>query len=145
MAVKHALLRTSSAAVAVAIVLAFGSSAARAGTLELYSCSFYGDAGAAFQGSATNALKTANECSAGRSFEINQLLGTQVLSGYGVDRQTTTTSSAIEIVSVWTPQVYVDCTLGKDGFFAEFYWKQWRSGHRERDRLARLPCGLGLH
>lgn len=122
MAVKHALLRTSSAAVAVAIVLAFGSSAARAGTLELYSCSFYGDAGAAFQGSATNALKTANECSAGRSFEINQLLGTQVLSGYGVDRQTTTTSSAIEIVSVWTPQVYVDCTLGKDGFFAEFYW-----------------------
>lgn len=96
--------------------------AAHAGTFSLYSCSFYGDAGEAFQGTATNALKTADECGAGRSFEINQLLGTNVLTGYGVDWQTTTPSSAIEIVSVWTPQIYVDCTVGKDGFFAEFYW-----------------------
>ncbi len=98
------------------------ASAAGAGTFSLYSCSFYGDAGLAFQGTATNALKTADECNAGRSFEINQPPNTRVLSGYGVDWQTTTPSSAIGIVSVWTPQIYVDCTLGKDGFFAEFYW-----------------------
>ena len=103
----------------MAFALAYGS-AAHAGTFPLYSCSFYGDAGLAFQGTDTNALKTANACGAGRYFEINQLPRTRVLSGYGVAWQTTTPSEAIKIIGVWTPQVYADCSLGKEGFFAEF-------------------------
>jgi len=94
-----------------------------AGSYYVYACSAYGNAAPAFSeltgGSNWN---LSNECSAGRSLEINQY--TQVVNGKGSAWLAYSPSPAIAIVGATTPAntVFVDCMLHTDGFQAAYSW-----------------------
>jgi hypothetical protein len=102
---------------------------ARAGNYYVYGCSAYGNTAPIFQPSSTAAhLSPADECmvwsgTAYRSLEINQVFG-PVLKTYGAQWMTETPSPAISIVYLFTPMntVFVDCSLGSDGFTSQYFW-----------------------
>jgi hypothetical protein len=106
---------------AVAVCVAAGQ--ARAGTYYVYSCSSYGNTAPAF-GSVTGGLNwnLPNECGVGRSLEINQF--STVAEGRSSAWVARSPSPAIAIVGAYTPvnAVFVDCTLGADGFNAAYRW-----------------------
>jgi hypothetical protein len=99
-----------------------------AGTIEMNSCSGYGDSatdgdvsGLVWGGTSAGSLSTANECGQGRSFQIAPSSGT---AKRGDNAQWhTVTPPAIEIVHAVTPvnEVLIDSTSG-DGFGADFFW-----------------------
>lgn len=96
---------------------------AEAGTYYIYSCSSYGNSAPAFTQIAGGAnWDLADECDAGRSLEINQF--TTVAGGHSSAWVADSPSAAIGIVGAYTPvnTVLVDCTLGADGFYADYAW-----------------------
>lgn len=123
---RLARLAVACAALAISLIAA---PVARAGYYYVNSCSSYGNTAPAFQPSSTAAhLSPSDECmvwsgTAYRSLEINEIFGS-VLKSYGATWATETPSPAITIVYAFTPvnTVFVDCTLGSDGFTAQYFW-----------------------
>jgi hypothetical protein len=123
---RMARLTAVCASILMSLVVA---STARAGYYYVDSCSYYGNTAPVFQPSSTAAhLSPADECmvwsgTAYRSLEINQVFG-PVLKTYGAQWMTETPSPAIMIVYLFTPvnTVFVDCTLGSDGFTSQYFW-----------------------
>jgi hypothetical protein len=114
-----------------------------AGTVEMNSCSGYGDSaadsdvsGMVWGGTSAGSLSTANECGQGRSFQIAPSSGT---AKRGDNAQWhTVTPPALEIVYAVTPvnEVLIDSTSG-DGFGADFFW----SGGSQTIRRQNNCCG----
>jgi len=101
---------------------------ALAGTVEMSSCSGYGDEAAdtdvsrmVWGGTSNGSFSTANECGQGRSFQILPSHGS-ARSGDNAQWHTVT-PPAIQIVHALTPvnEVLIDPTRG-DGFHASFFW-----------------------
>jgi hypothetical protein len=111
---------------AAVVLLAAGT--ARAGTLYVNECSYYGNTAPAFVATSHGQdLNTPDECmvpsgTGTRSLEINTI--GKVSDGHSAVWSTTTPSPAIEIVGVFTPlnQVFVDCALKANGYTAEYLW-----------------------
>jgi hypothetical protein len=132
------------------MLLGFAASA-WAGTYYVSDCSYYGNTASAFQPSSTAAhLSPSNECMvwsgiAYRSLEINEN-GGSVLHGYGAQWATITPSPAIKIVHLFTPfnRVLVDCTLGSDGFTAQYYWGDNGQNYGTQSINYINDCGGGI-
>ena len=111
-----------------AFEMTWAPSQAWAGTLEMTSCSGFGDgaadtdvSGMVWGGTSSGSFSTANECGQGRSFEI---LPSSGVAKQGQNAQWhTVTPPAVEITHVITPvnEVLIDPTSG-DGFNASFFW-----------------------
>jgi len=108
--------------------LAVSAPSAWAGTIEMTSCSGYGDggsdtdlAGMVWNGTSSGSYSTSNECAQGRSFQITPS-GTRLTRGSSAQWETTSPPT-IAIVHALTPanQVLIDATSG-DGFGASFFW-----------------------
>ena len=125
---RNSLFTRVIGASAALLAVLIGAGAARAGTLYINACSYYGNTAPAFLGiSNAEDLNTPNECLVSsqtgyRSMEINT--SNNVSEGRSAVWSTTTPSPAIEIVGVFTPlnQVFVDCGLKGDGYTAEYLW-----------------------
>jgi hypothetical protein len=124
MLVKNRALALAAAALAA---LATGVSGAQAGTVEMTSCSGFGDgaadgdvSGAVWQGTSNGSFSTANRCVQGGSFQI-------IPSGYphkaDSARWQTTAPPSIQIVHAVTPfnDVLIDPHSGS-GFRSSFFW-----------------------
>jgi len=107
--------------------LTIATATARAGTVEMTSCSGFGDSGAdtdvdgpVWNGVDSTHLSTSNHCPQGGSFQI--LPSGTAKNGENVQWHTVT-PPAIEIVHAVTPvnEVLID-PLSGDGFGASFFW-----------------------
>jgi hypothetical protein len=142
-------LRVVVAGVGAFAAIAFLAATARAGTLNLYACSYYLNTGFAFQASSTaQHMNTANEClvssgSGYRSWEINA--PSSVLDGYGAQWSTVTPSPAILITGVSTPvnQILVDCALNTDGYKAVFEWGSNGTNYGSQSTFPNPSCASG--
>ncbi len=134
-------MATTQPAVRLALLLAFAipfssgyemtwaAPPARAGTVEMTSCSGYGDgaadsdvSGMVWAGVSNGAFSTANECGQGRSFQILPSNNQGAKRGENAQWHTVT-PPAIQIVHALTPvnEVLID-SLSGDGFGASFFW-----------------------
>jgi len=115
--------RLPAAIAALGLAFCCHASPAEAGTYYVYACSSYRNSAPAFNKitGGTN-WNLANECDAGRSLEINQF--TTVSDGRSSAWVAYSPSTPIGIVGAYTPvnTVLVDCTLGADGFYADYAW-----------------------
>ena len=106
------------------LVLCTLAAEAQAGTYYVYSCSSYGNAAPAFTAltGGTN-WELPNDCSVGRSLEINQFT-TRRRNGKASAWVAYSPSAAIGIVGAYTPvnTVLVDCTSRSGRVYAAYAW-----------------------
>ena len=115
------------AATTVAAWLLFVAGA-RASTYDVQVCTDFNAGQGVFVGNSTGGgFQTASECGMSNGgfpgLDIVQT-GLNVLGGRGANWVATTPSPTLEIVGAFTrpDAVRVDCTLGKDGFSAKYFW-----------------------
>src|SRR5947209_909638 len=129
--------------------VAFMCGIATAGTYFVYSCSNYGNGAPAFTAMTGGSnWNTPNECTAGRSLEINQF--SPVENGKGSAWVADSPSPAITIVGATTSanSPIVDCMLHTDGFQASYAWSS--GGSRAIDSTygcspGSLTSGTGIN
>jgi hypothetical protein len=129
-------------AAAVGAIVVYGATAAIAmgGTYPVYSCSDYSKGAPAFTAlTGGTQWSTPNQCSAGRSLEINQF--SAVEDGKGSAWVAYSPSPAIAIVGATTPAntPLVDCMLHTDGFQAAYAW----SGGGSKGIASTYGCSAG--